>query len=1653
MQALEGGKEEKEDFFSGGIFNIEEDFNLDGAFGSGSFVDTSMDKLGSNELSMLLSSLLDRPKEELEEEFLSGNTLSISEASSNLRGTNQQTVMQNITEEIDKASTTEEVAKILKDSVDKPRKPLSMLDMRENFVVNSIKIPSNRVSRLSLDIELDAVRSTELAKMQEKVWEGTSLLGILGDFGEIVLPSGVVSEEYDKFTNGLDKALENIRKAPKEKQQEVFNAIVDTWLATETFLIRNNNSILIADQLAGLESAIREGGLGLIESGATTAEFEDNLESIINTTIFAYEFKALGKGLKGLMGFLSYRIFPSNKSRITLEEKIPYTPFTEARNTLVVERPNSARLVQGVQDVRVKLKDLASKKDTTKVRMVLESEKKELGKLKEEVQTTNTNTEARALANKEKIKFKDALKRVNSDKQEQLNAIARRESSVQGMINDFDKAATAESKLSRLNTFEKQGKLSDKDLLEPSDEYKVEMVYDTRTGTTAYDQIAKKHMETFYRDYKEKGLKQLADDIGLSPEAMAARMTPTPSEDTDLGYPNVMEEVNVLLLMDEAAIPAGEKRALVLQRSIGNSLTLQENGVSIVNNTDQKSIGDFKYLFGNGSKGFDSASEAEEAMNNALLGVTKKRVVEKDSKWYIEVEEKHEYNSLYDTKDLYVDLQNTTNKSSGLFDPLRRFGEEILSGISVLKLYNRSTAQKMQDELQDIFTNNVPVLSKLGLAPMAAKDVNNLLTALKHTDKDGVDWIQSVDEFSDIVNMSPDDAQNIWKRYQRIQKIMNDIYEIRNQKFRQSLVLRNVKDVKFGDTLQRAAVVLEPKVKQIYDTVFKKNVNVKDLDPSQVVVRLERAITDETGEYRRLVIANRVDVKELPARVLDSRLGHLDRFYKETGWTVKVKSFKIVDGVREDSSATTAIVKTEKQAQSIAKKQLEETGEEAFVVRARENKELDAIYGDESSVQYGYASAHTKKRGAILKGSDGISDAETLNIIESLARSVGSVEKQLDVDIISNLRKRFLTQFKDYFKEKGGTPYNGRFEEMLDANTTPTEIAEKARQWHNYIESLSTIKSGEGYAIIDKIVKQVLRVGVDSQEISSSLQNFATQMVIVGRPVFQVIQNTAQLIYVAQAYPVEMVHTTYRLIPALLAMSIPTPFNIKMLSKVMGTEEKLTLEFINEMKTNGLWDAVGMSDDFMRQIQRNGVNARSTTAGNIYGVGKNAVMLPFTASKAAQEGVLKLVNLTAYMSEFQKQVIKGGRKFDAKTKKDMSFNTQKITQTQNSVNQFSYQSKSSLLSPMFQFTQHVHKLYLDILVDPVLKLTKDPIMLALKKDVPKRVSPLASGYLQAVGSLISTYMLFGPQGIVGGILGGKIEDEINNIDDPIFKKALQGNMINHIINRSVNAMGFEGQVDYTSKMHPASVVDTFYDYHIEKFAQEGTLSVAGAAGYIVGVVGVAGAAVISMSGTEGLTWEEESINAFQEILGTIAGVSDYQKAYMSYHLGTYIYKSSLSGNLPVTAYESFAQLGNFPPTAVQDRWSEFTSSSAENKDAIEGLSKAFSRIMHRDLAEANTLGEMLIIGSKYSGMAVSSVDPLKRGDMTRALSRYVSPTTGKDYLDYIQPYLDKKDLDDVVEELISLKEDASTDEMRRQIDTQIAIVESMIPAINEAYVD
>jgi hypothetical protein len=949
----------------------------------------------------------------------------------------------------------------------------------------------------------------------------------------------------------------------------------------------------------------------------------------------------------------------------------------------------------------------------------------------------------------------------------------------------------------------------------------------------------------------------------------------------------------------------------------------------------------------------------------------------------------------------------------------------------------------MQRELEDIFGSSQQVRKGLGVAGLSTRKVKHLVDALEFTSKDGNDWFKTIDDFSGFLRMPSSQVKDEWNRYQRVEKLMQEVYNLRNSRYRRALLANNVKYIDI-DEGNLGKVVSDTDGRKVYvpDTG-----ELVDLSDNITAVRLNTPIPDRHGNLRSYVAVNPEKVKELPRQVLNQRKGHIDRFYRDAGWTVKVERTQIVDDVAEPYEATTHIVKTQKEADEVvAKLRAENPDWQVRAVRARENDELDFIYGDTGSVQFGYAGTHTKQRGDVLKGSDGM-DAPTAGVIESLSRSVGGVERQLDVDMVNSLRQRFLKQFEPYLKEGAGTKYSAELSDMIKASDIPADVAKSAKQWHNYIEGMSRIKQGEFFAQIDDLLAGTLgrMIGIpyDTQKVSSVLQNMTTQLIIVGRPLFQIPQNLMQMAYVSMKYPVAGAKNAYR-IPALAAaLAKTTPNNLKLVSTTLGISDKAAKELVDEIRDSGIWDAVGMSDDFLRMIRESSVDASPSRFVSGMSKMQNTVLAPLRTSQSAQEKTLRLVNLSAYLAEYDAQVLKAGKVFNAKTKADIAFQAQKLTQTQNSVNQFSYQDKSKLWSLMFQFSQHVHKLFLDIVADPVYKAV-------VGKNIGKSASPFASSRVQAAGTLAATYMLFGPAGILGSMGGEKAKDWIAQIENPYIREGLEASLLNEMVNGAARSLGAEGNVDVASKMNPASFLESLYTFHIESVLNENGLNVFGATGYMSGMVGDLFTSVNTISKAPTLDPFKKLEYSLREITSVVAGISDAEKAYMAYNMGVYTYRGTLSGSLPVTQYEAIMQAFNLAPAVVEDRFAEISSTGGE-KTKAEKIARVWARQMHRELANATSLEEMLIIANDFTTYAKASVDPIHHNEVTRALGMYTSDINNQNYFQYILPYINTKDVADSIFELRALRQEAGTEEMQNQIDEAIEFLEPMANQIQQFY--
>ena len=243
----------------------------------------------------------------------------------------------------------------------------------------------------------------------------------------------------------------------------------------------------------------------------------------------------------------------------------------------------------------------------------------------------------------------------------------------------------------------------------------------------------------------------------------------------------------------------------------------------------------------------------------------------------------------------------------------------------------------------------------------------------------------------------------------------------------------------------------------VYDVETKSLRRAEDLGDGEVVVKLGTEI-EVDGEFRTYLRVPPKNIKPLIAgTTLNRRDGHIDRMYRDAGWTVEVDVIKTIDGVQTVKKRVTHIVKTKAEAKEIASKTEGATPKESRETMATERD----IYSDSESVQFGYGAGHLKKRGEIAKGSDGIKDAEVLNAFESMFNSIAGIQKALDYNVYQAALVKFNKTFKDYLKDGEATRFEASLDSMrkLDSDKQPVMPESQAlrtemRNHHAYLKSL-----------------------------------------------------------------------------------------------------------------------------------------------------------------------------------------------------------------------------------------------------------------------------------------------------------------------------------------------------------------------------------------------------------------------------------------------------------------------------------------------------------------------------------------------------------------------------------------------------------------------
>ncbi|QDP52417.1 MAG: hypothetical protein Unbinned96contig1001_34 [Prokaryotic dsDNA virus sp.] len=1122
---------------------------------------------------------------------------------------------------------------------------------------------------------------------------------------------------------------------------------------------------------------------------------------------------------------------------------------------------------------------------------------------------------------------------------------------------------------------------------------------------------------------QEGGLKDISEKEGMSVEDVAARQLPTPTPETDVGFPNTIEtrkELNDLVLLDNDATSIGMSLAREVERKAGTSLTPIQSATGFKGySKDDNSIGLFTFLLGDGSKGgFKTAQEVEDAARLGLAGHDY-RIVDKDGKWFAEVDIEHYLNPDFDVGGLYTDPEKAFGTASKLLgmNPIRVLGSKVLSGIHALKGVHRSRVQKIEDKF------------KASTKKLSFKQGLSLQKALQQGDLYEQEWT-SLRAFKADTGI---DDKKVFKTYREMRDIYEEIYHIRNKNYYNKLRAKNMKFVALEDDGNLGSI-LNPKSKDVktndgfvYDVETKSLVKA-DPDDGMSYVRLTNGILDEVTGYRFVVRMKPDRIKALPMNLLNKRKGHIDRFYRDTGWVVRKPRMGQVEGKEQPigEGSTTHIVRTEAEAKRIE----EETG--GVASRARENDDLDEIFSQDDAIQFTYGSSHTKKRGEKLKGADG-NEASILNVFETMGRTIASTQRALDYNMMQTLKARLYHEFGDMFVDGAATPMKNKAVDMLKgewkSRIGATARLQNFENWHQYIRVLENNEKGalfkQADAMLSGIFDPILSVkgvSTDTGRAVDSLRKLVADLVVVWNPLYQIPQNLVPALYLSFTKGSDGVRASLAMGGLRRALK---KGDYSILGKTLGVEESLAKEMIEELKSNGLLDAVGRSNDFL-DLARGDIDIGSTNRAKAawQKVKKNSGGLAYDASRKGQEGAISLMNTMSYMTEFRK-AIREGKKFDAKTKAEVSFRAQKNLQSQNSMDMLWYQNPQNVFGLGLQFFQHMNKLFMDIVAEPQYRVITAAYETVLKRKFSegkyfgREAGPYAESFSQALLTTVLTYSVFGLSGGMGENIGGFVEDKLRKnfpeVAESLVGESLIDGALNETINGTIKAFGGQGAVDITSTFGPAGFLDMMNDFIMEGLP---SFNFMGVSGNVVGGISESIFSAGALSIASNIDTTDKAMAIAGELLEPIQGWKNLEKASLAYMFGQLPFASSLSGNARVEATEAVFMAANIQPQLVVDYFdkADFKKQQSSIFDMLDSeywaslIGKTMLQGFARSLQTAHLKGETDFITrerllKQWVEAGKGLVLDKHEGTIERMFAERALSSGSGTYEEYIKPYI------------------------------------------------
>lgn len=1571
---------------------------------------------------------------------------------------------------IGEASSPDEVATIIKEYSEEEEKEVDMADIKTTALSKRLALPENNAKALREIVEHNLYVAEEIEKLEQKLWEGTPWYDVLGDLTSLVVPVfGYADEEIDKYALELSKKVKALSDAGKREEVEVLlDSLYQSLEDTSMTLTRNNNSLLTLTALDRIKQEFRDGAPLVLELDGSAVERGQYVGTVVWGGLEATGIGVIGRFAKGLSTILK-RVLP---------RKIPDAPVKKVNVKVsddgrplvnVIEKGDVKTVSQVQQRIEANLKESVGR--------LTEGEIKKLREDKRLLRLKN---------NKLKAEEDRAGKLKPAAKRRTLEKIRKEKAELDVRIKEID-ATIAESKKrsAALREANRQRTLAP-----------------FRSSNRQVDGMNFQDGSLFRQNMITKGIREATREAGLSQEEAIARQLPSTGDEVvdTRTVPNselTLTEVNELNLITENLSSIKAARAMKLQKELGEAATVQTGNIRLIPNADKNipSLGTFEMnLTGANGSFFDSAEEAL-AVQKKLFGY-ESEILQVGDKFTVKVKVNHSFNP-----DLDVATPEGMSKaivgSMGrhLIDPLRKLGKDWLGTGMVLSDVNSSTIRQLTRK----FNESIGTKWK----PQFQMKLGRVLERYQELGEKGEDL-----KFEHLQEMfQGDDIGKLWESFKEVKTILDEIHRITDRNFRMDLEKSNFRLLNLADDDSNYVRQLTPDDfssknavpvdgdELVYNPKTGSVQKFSEIEDTSTVVMAMRRATDESGEYRLLQV-DLEDVKPLPKTpLLNKRQGYIPRMYKDTGWIVRTPTTVTIGGKAREIMPVTHIVSSREEAIALADKvkrdairkfkeensdmdELElaqgveqlskELESKSLFSRSRENNDKGIIFANEDDVSYGFGSVHTRSRGEQLEGSEG-KLAPVLDPLEAISKRINSLHKDYNRPAIAAMETKFKKHFSQFLDNKEFTPWNDNLGNMLSkaqAKAMEESVKTAMEDMHDYIRTLRGIRDASVFEKTDNLITQIIPKGVGIgkwrtdapiENTAQAIANLATNLWIVGRPLFQVPTNALQVINVLRRYPVSFTKTGYQAITngiIAAAGKIGRKDVSKYLSKNLGVSEedykKISDYFFNK---SGLYDAAAFTDDIMNfGIEAGVVSKKLGSAGNL---AKEVLLVaPKVAKKGSmglQERSLRMVNMAAFWTELQHDIWrakKAGKswKWDNKTAERIHLRSRQITNTQNNANRFAHQDSQGL-SLMFKFTQHIQKMFLDDVLDPFLKATTG-------KTIGKEDSINAEGRLIATQVTLFNLGMFGGAGLVGAeflrdiyVETGEAYPEIFTSEEIHWKTArfiLQGGLLNQIVSGG------------TSRVNPAAILDTFQQYFTKDIvtAAGGAPLAAG-----LGVVDAFMNAKAILDSSEALTTKEAFTAFLHEMATPIAAFKDAERAYIAYKTLTHPYMKSLSGNIRIQTEEAIANLFSVTPEDVLLAWDKSREVKGNKRkpllsfDMEERITDVFIRMMNREIAEKVESGEdidslhLMEIRNYWTKKAKQALGNTGISDKIvedKFLFFTMTPNQPH-YEDYVKPFINKnRNLGEAKDSLTLLLNQEKVKSPERRDDKFIQFLESVI---------